>query len=455
MIMEYWTDFEKRQGSTKRPSVNGSETEIALKQPASIYSPVVMVSGGDFISSPPRYARIKDIYYSVDDVQSYREGVWILSMNIDVLATARDDIAATSAYIVRASSDFNEMLGDSLVVPELSTSITGASVPTGVFDDGECYIFQILDGRAASPAGFLTPYAMIGSSMAELAAQLTQADIIGELFMTMADVTACLGECMMVPVSASKIAGSPATIYCGHFNTGVSSKAVSNPIVSGKATLTIPWKYSDFRRNSPFSTVMLYLPYIGNVNISTNDINSYDSLDVYTTLDVLTGVVAYSVQAGTGGIVIGEYSAKAGATIPTSTYMSNVVTGISEGFGAALGAGVSAGTGNIVGLLGAAGGAVNAGFSLTEHTAQIRGAQGSLAQSWQSLPFLRCEVITRDSSTVPSSIAARMGRPLHAMRTIGSLTGYVQTLNADINAKWPATIKQQINRMLDGGIYFE
>lgn len=456
MVLEYWPDFEKRKKSTKRPTSSGYTVAFNYKQPTSIYHPQIMVEGGSqFQTAPPRYAKIENLYYSVDDVQSYRDNVWILSLNVDAMATARDDIGATSAYVVRAASQYNEMLTDSLLVPEAETTITGASVSTGVFDGSSCYILQILDGRGSSSPGFLSAFGMTGNQLAELAAQLTQADIIGELFQTMSDVTSCIGSCTMVPVTAGKLSGSGKTIYCGHFNTGVSGVALNSPIVTGEASIAIPWKYNDFRRNPPYTSVMLYLPFIGNVELSTNDINSYSSLKIYTTLDVITGVVAYSVQVGAGGIVIGEYSAQAGAPIPTSSYTSNALGGISGAIGSLATGAVAGVTANPFGIAGAVGQMGGAIMDFATHTAQVRGAQGSLALAWQTLPFIRLEMISRESSDTPANVRARNGSPLMARRTIGSLSGYVQTMGANINAKWPAVMKQEINSIMDGGFWYE
>lgn len=451
----YWKKFSKRINSTKIPS-NGTSIEFVIKKPTSIYEPVLLIgTEEDLFSNPIVYFSIDNLYYYVNDIISIRENIWELHLNIDVMASAKSDISNVNCYVSRAQSDNNNMLVDGLIDIGADIDVSSSIGNTNIFDGGECYILQVLDGSGGTSMGFMHTYAMTQDELAELALELTLPEAFEALNQGFADVSSCIGSSILLPVSSSKLSGGGATIKLGQFNTGVGAKNITSPVLFTNTVLNIPWKYNDFRKKSPFTSIRLYLPYIGVTEISANDIFEETSMNVYTSLDVITGVVAYSVQVGAGGRVIGEYSAKAGSTIPTSSYTANILGGITGSFGAIMSGGVSAATGNLVGLLGSIGGAINAGFDFVQHTAQIRGAQGSVAVNYTSLPYIRLDVISHSSSDEPSNISNVYGRPLAARRNISSLSGFIKCEAASIGGDWPSNIKSQINNIMNAGFYFE
>lgn len=106
-------ELSKRYNSTKAPDVqyNPSVTlDCLMKSSASILTPVVEVKLNSTLISAfeYNYAYIPDLkrYYYIDNV-TYDLGIWTLSLVIDVLATYRHSIRASTQYLMR-STDFKD-----------------------------------------------------------------------------------------------------------------------------------------------------------------------------------------------------------------------------------------------------------------------------------------------------------------------------------------------------------
>lgn len=102
-------NFTKRRNSTKRPS-KGILVNVNLKEGCSHYNPSFILT-----TNPTNYSYLSwgTWYYYISDIVNTRNGVWTISCEIDVLATWKDDIKSTSAYVLYSSSNYNTDLIDS------------------------------------------------------------------------------------------------------------------------------------------------------------------------------------------------------------------------------------------------------------------------------------------------------------------------------------------------------
>ena len=60
-----------------------------------------------------------------------------------------------------------------------------------------------------------------------------------------------------------------------------------------------------------------------------------------------------------------------------------------------------------------------------------------------------------DTNVDPSSVAAAIGTPTMAVKTIGTLSGFVQTKEASVNASCYDDVRAEINSLMDGGFFYE
>lgn len=63
--------------------------------------------------------------------------------------------------------------------------------------------------------------------------------------------------------------------------------------------------------------------------------------------------------------------------------------------------------------------------------------------------------MAHNTNVDPSTVGSTIGRPLNAVKNIGSLSGYVQTADVEVPTTAPDEYKTVINDSLNGGMYIE
>ena len=95
--------FNKRKNSTKRPA-GGSERDVVLLNDVSLYSPVFECNYWDYNDN---YVKWAGRYYYVVDVVCKRHDLFDVHCEIDPLATWKDDIKGTNAFVTFSTSDYD------------------------------------------------------------------------------------------------------------------------------------------------------------------------------------------------------------------------------------------------------------------------------------------------------------------------------------------------------------
>ena len=106
--------FSKNPDSTARPT-GGRDFDCTIISPSSVISPEIRLSLGGSNPSGYNYAKIPDFnrYYWITD-WTYDAGIWIATLMVDVLATYRDQIGASSQYVLRAAAEGDGYIMDTL-----------------------------------------------------------------------------------------------------------------------------------------------------------------------------------------------------------------------------------------------------------------------------------------------------------------------------------------------------
>lgn len=107
--------FNKKPNSTAVPAVAGTSYSCTMKTVSSLLSPVIDIADTKQTGAIPlyNYAYIADFdrYYFIDDV-SWSQGIWSLSMHVDVLGSFRNDILNSTQYVIRSASRSNPYIPD-------------------------------------------------------------------------------------------------------------------------------------------------------------------------------------------------------------------------------------------------------------------------------------------------------------------------------------------------------
>lgn len=239
--------------------------------------------------------------------------------------------------------------------------------------------------------------------------------------------------------------GSMQEIMLGEYATGIQALPVYNPIQHSQISIDIPWQASDWRRNAPYHQIYLYLPFMGDIEISPSDVIDCTALNIYFSLNVMNGALNYRV-ATDKDTTIGVFSCQTGVSYPIGA--SNI-TPVSVGMGVGSAAAAIAGAPTL-----AAAAVAASSLAAIRPNASCVGGGGGGAGSGLDMRVI-CHTVFHDTNVTPSNPASSIGVPVSSEVTLSILSGFVQTKNASVSGSMTDTERSRINMLLDGGIYIE
>ena len=132
--------FTKRKNSTLQPSGGGVDLNCELKQPTSYKNPVFLFFVED--GFPWNYLQWDDWYYFIEDVVSVRNDLFEVHCSLDVLATYKAEIGATSAFVLYDTTANTEIIDTRLSQKTTAIQTYASSAP--VFTLGNCILLGIV-----------------------------------------------------------------------------------------------------------------------------------------------------------------------------------------------------------------------------------------------------------------------------------------------------------------------
>ena len=467
----YIYNVSKRKNSTLVPT-NGLKAELVLKSGTSLLDPVLLLH----VSHKPDISEVwfEGRYYFVNDVVSVRNDLWELHCKVDVLATYKANILATPSFVLYDSAANSEII-DTRLSMKTTTTLSIASSSTGSFFEDTCVLLGIVGKPhtgvfAVSVATARSLLSAINTSWLDNPDMLEIPDIsdfsnwddaagafmhnltvgIRQLIAT-GKAGDCIKSAVIVPVGVNKFSGSTETIWLGDYNTGVSGLLLdSSQRAVETQSVSIPWQFTDWRRNSPYTTVFLNIPYVGVIGLPTSQIMYESSLNL-TLFVSSNGNVTYNIYGGTSHRLISRCGANCGSSFMIGSSNinplgSSMATGsvAAAGIGAALattGAGlVAAGTAAIAGTISA----------ITADPICVGSTGGGI---FSDGPVIQCATLCRDTVVDPASVSAVMGTP--TMATKKPAAGYVETRCFSVSGAMTDRERTEINSLMDGGVYME
>ena len=234
------------------------------------------------------------------------------------------------------------------------------------------------------------------------------------------------------------ISGS-GNIKVGYLDSGVPSNIVGNQYTYiDCGSVSLREYYGNILDYSPYTTIQLYLPFIGIVSLDVADVTR-STISVKYGVDILTGACLASVyvQRDNSGGVLYQYSGNCACQYPLSSgsYMG-MVTG-------AIGAAGSLAKGNIFGTaISIAGMHTN-----IEHSGGFSGNSGAMGIK---KPYL---IISRPQSVMNDGFPSIQGYPSNYYTRLGNCSGFAQVSECHVE-NIPATDKEldKIKELLKEGV---
>ena len=464
MLTVEFGNFAKRKNSTARPTTLGVSVAVALKENTSFDNPVFKLTMASFDYN---YCKWGDRHYFVVDVISERNSGWSVVCELDLMATYRDAIHGTTAFIEYAAQGNSQIvdprLGVEFGVTGVNKVVGSGPVPYMDVDINDVGFFITVVGQTTTETYFIQAAVLeqlfytistwtdtvmdvnnidtssvesaIGSTMELLAQGFKQLIASG-------NASDCVRDAYCLPIVAPvDVLASASQLKLGMFDTGLyANKIIGAGNTQQTVTIQIPHQYSDWRKQSPYEICQLFLPLYGTINIPSDISADSTSLTIKCILNVRSGDFTYYVSGnGRGGkeIVVGGNCAAPLAVGASNINMSQAVS-----------AGISMGT-NVV--FGNAPGSAQSLLGIAPAPYSI-GQTGGISNRDV---YAECYVYYRTLSDNPASIAPAQGIPFQATRQLGTMSGYVQTVGASVSGNLHGEQFDKVNAILDAGAFIE
>ena len=228
-------------------------------------------------------------------------------------------------------------------------------------------------------------------------------------------------------VYASPIIGGRSNIKVGYLDSGVNSNFVSNQYTKiDCGTVNLQEYFGNVFDYSPYTSIELYLPCIGFVQLDVGNVMR-SSINITYTVDVLTGacLAEVNVKRDNSGGVLYSYSGNCASQYPLSSgsYMGIVssVIGVAGSI-----VGTVASGGSLAPLaLGATSGLLNAKTHV-QHSGSLSGNSGVMGGK---IPYL---IITRPQTNMAENYQHFQGIPSNTFTQLSACHGFVKVKNVNV-----------------------
>lgn len=466
--------FSKKKNSTATPSSGGSTKTGTLRTGCSVLNPVIGFELSRITFANWNYAYISDFYryYYIQDWK-WEGGLWWAYMEVDPLASFKVGIGASSCYVLRAASEYDGFISDSLYPTKcikLATKTQLESPWTATTFSNGIYIVGVI-GRGSS-AGAVNYYALSPSDMNSLreflmsdSTYLGTMEITSELAKALFNPFQYIVSAMWFPLTASDIPiGAQGNIALGWWNTSVSAAKViifHNTLHKTFNLSASPYAVSIGRQylaSTPFSRYYVYYPPFGEIELDGQIVSSFilgGENETFSTIEITADIkIDYItgqsyLRLSCSGIELAYREAQIGVPCQLGQITADIGKGITTFARESDFSSISMIT-NPAGTVITNLAATYDGIAAAAPRALISGNQ--CGESVASLDPVLTVIFNRpvDDSREEN------GRPLCKTKTISSLSGYIKTMNSDIVIAGATDAEQeQIRAMMNGGFFYE
>lgn len=468
--------FSKRTNSTKRPAASITPTtyQCTLKEQTGLMDPTIRLKlAGGAAASPagfvyceiPAFGR----YYFIRDYVN--DGpLWDIQLTCDVLATYQTVIGASSRYVLRSSA-----ASDGGIVDHMYPTTGGRQQITRTPPEGGApfepygygtYVLGIIGaGTGTASMGAVQYYAFDQAQLNTFFNTMfgdnqwlgvSQQALDPYLQKMLFNPFQYISSAMYFPFDATSLGTEVNTVKFGWWALQTSAyKLPKAPFFDPPATQIVIPKHPQaaarggYLNCAPYSDYVFEFQPFGSWPVDTAILYGADTLQVKTTVDLISGIGRVNLLAYNGNTrlaMLPDMLAQVGVPIELAQISHDLATPL----GSAAGAAVSAALGNPVGAIM---GGISAIGSLIQGAAgslERKGANGSLVAYYNELPSLRLNYF----NIAPAS-TDELGAPLCQTRVIRTIPGYILCAEGDIDVPATDPERRAISGYLTGGFFYE
>ena len=461
-------EFKKRENSTKRPDSSATQRthNAVLKTPTSLLRPEISFDFG--LKGNPsfyNYAYISGLgnrYYFIRDWTVSEGHIWTAHMEVDVLASWKASIGASTQYVTRSSFSSDGSIVDGLYPAKGDVTLRAESTsiwPTVTAISGGSYVVGIVNNSAdaiGAVAYYVFSEAKFRAFMAYLMGDISwtgqiddiSVDLLKVLFNPMQYITSV----MWYPDNAP--AGEKVTsIPFGWWNLPVSAaKLKTSGVLPSAANITIPKHPQAATRGkylnaAPFSQYTFDSRVWGIIPIDTTSIINEEALSMSYTVDYTTGIADMYLKAGLSDYAIavrrGQYGVPVQIAQIGQNYLNMALTSVNGA------SNVAKNLFNPVGAITAGANMIGDMINASMPEFATSGSNGTVA-NFTSAPTLYAKFLP-----VVSDDNDDRGRPYCKKVQLSTLPGYQVIADPDLAIAGTSEENREIKNYLAGGYFYE
>lgn len=481
----FFFGMEKRLNSTKVPDMSEAKagTTFVFKSSYEIDAPTIVITASAedmaVIHSLCNYAEMHGTYYWITGMRILNNAQMEIDLKIDVLATYKDEILATKAYVLYSDSAGRTDLTDTRNVATIHWNYD-SSTPIEILPDmfefngraGGTYILQVFNDSTAAPYTACT-YSLSTEEMSTVMSTLYSNDIFTQMEKWYFKPSDLVFKCIFYPFSPLKYAGAGygvlrETVKVGGMDMGTTgAKIITIPNntlheefeVDITSLLGTNYNYTDGLCN-----IKCNLPFVGVINLSPSALNYNRNFKIDINLDIITGALKYTISYlnGTRYEIAQTYKTMFGVECPLSYMNQNIISFVGTALGTAItalatkNAAASAETATKSTIAKETIAATMPGVFSTIATTQYEngyvGNVGSYLDIGQPITVNCSKAVLSESVTAKKEV---LGLPCCSTVELSTLTGFVQCQGASVAAVAMENEISEINNYLNGGFYIE
>jgi hypothetical protein len=256
------------------------------------------------------------------------------------------------------------------------------------------------------------------------------------------------------------------TIKAGFLDSGVASRLVSSRYIEIKCgALSVPEYWGNYLDYAPYTKSYVYLPFIGIVELNTDDIVG-SGVEITYRVDTYNGscidIITTAKPNSDEGLTY-QFEGNCSVPVPiTSGMMSAIQNGLmgvaTTALSAATTAAVTVATGGTalpasVMLGGIAAGATKQGLTsknMVQHSGSFGSSYGAMGIK---IPFL---IIKRPKQKVVYGYNTNYGYPSHKMVSLSSCSGYLRAIEVNVVSSTATEVeKKMIEECIKSGVFID
>ena len=443
--------LSKRVNSTKIPSGSGLTVTAVLKMPTSEFAPSFTLNMNDLDAN---YLAWGGKYYYITNITHESNNRISIDCTLDVLATYKAEILATTAYVEYSQVSYDDRIVDTRfsTIDEASYQYSQALLITNASSAGSGGTYIVFYNSSQPTIGAAGVVWVLENNAKKIAQTLNTTEFMDWLDNASKQLNGAYDALIsMKYVPITFMGGQSITnIVLAGYDTGISG-TVPAYTQNYSVSLSIPWQFSDFRNLAPFTSLLLWLPGYGFTELNPADLVGQESLQINLVVDGLTGEGTYTVGN------IGRFTANFASDVAIGTSHTDVLSTIANVGAAAIGALAGGGIGAAISGSSLINGVINANQRIVGNTGSIGSYSAAIIKpsfltAWGNVGLVS---IAHNTNQDPTSMASVQGLNCRKVLSLRGLSGYVQTVGASVSAAASNEILDEINGYLNGGIYLE